>query len=191
VTQDRPELGGPLAAVEPHGMQSPAASEPGGDHYSLCGLTEAQARRVLVAHTARFAADFLRWTDGRTGDGLSYQRLRLLEALHCRGPAIMRDLGDQLGVSPRHVTAIVDGLEQARLVVRRHHPADRRATLVELSADGVAAAERALEPRLEAVADVFRALTAAEREQFSTILTRLTKALARARTGESGGPARA
>jgi DNA-binding MarR family transcriptional regulator len=170
---------------------------------SLAGLDDAGACRALVAQTARFTSDFLRWLrgvqgasprvgmDGRTYDGLSYQRLLLLEALHCRGPAIMRDLGDQLGVSARHMTAIVDGLEQARLVVRRHHPTDRRATLVELSAEGAAEAECALEPRLETVADLFRDLTDSEREQFSAILTRLTKAMARARTGESGGPARA
>jgi len=145
------------------------------------GLAEAEARRVLVAQTARFTADFLRWMEGRACDGLSYQRLRLLQALHCGGPAIMRDLGTQLGVSPRNMTAIVDGLEQASLVVRRPHPTDRRATLVELSAGGAAEAEQELGPRLDAMAELFASLTADEREQFSVIMTRLTEAM---RSGE-------
>ncbi len=132
---------------------------------------------MLVAQTARFAADFVRWMECRTCDGLSYQRLRLLQVLQCGGPAIMRDLGTQLGVSPRNMTAIVDGLEEAQLVVRRPHPTDRRATLVELSAGGAAEAEKELVPRLDSVADLFADLTQAEREQFSATLARLSEAM--------------
>ena len=71
-------------------------SGPGG----LRRAPEAERRRALVAQTARFSADFLRWTEGRSCNGLTLTRLRLLQALHCGGPAIMRDLGVQLGVSP-------------------------------------------------------------------------------------------
>lgn len=145
------------------------------------GLAETEHRQVLVAQTARFATDFMRWMDGRACDGLNYQRLSLLQALHCTGPAIMRDLGTTLGLSPRNMTAIVDGLEEAGLVARRPHPTDRRATLVELSDAGVAEAERELGPRLDAMAQLFVSLTPAEREQFSAILTRLTEAM---RAGE-------
>jgi DNA-binding MarR family transcriptional regulator len=143
----------------------------------LTGLDEAETRLVLVAQTARFANDFLHWMEGRTWDGLSYSRLRLLQALHCGGPAIMRDLGMQLGVSARNMTAIVDGLEEARLVVRRPHPTDRRATLVELSAAGTAEAERDLGPRLDALAELFAELTPAEQQQFSAVLARLTQVM--------------
>ena len=93
--------------------------------------------------------------EGRACGGLTYARLRLLQTLHCGGPAIMRDLGDQLGVSPRNMTAMVDALEDAQLVVRRPHPTDRRATLVELSPSGAREAEQALEPRLDAMAELF------------------------------------
>ena len=103
----------------------------------LADLPEAERRLALVAETARFAAAFLRWTDARAGDGLPYTRLRLLQTLHCDGPAIMRNLGDQLGASPRNMTAMVDALEDAGLVVRQPHPTDRRATLVALTPDGL------------------------------------------------------
>jgi DNA-binding MarR family transcriptional regulator len=93
----------------------------------------------------------------------------------------MRDLGTRLGLSPRNMTAVVDGLEEAGLVARRPHPTDRRATLVE-SAGGAAEAERELGPRLNAMAELFASLTPSEREQFSAILTRLTEAM---RAGEA------
>jgi DNA-binding MarR family transcriptional regulator len=144
-------------------------------------LDEAEIRHALVAQTARFTADFLRWMEGRACDGLNYQRLSLLQVLHCGGPAIMRDLGTQLGLSPRNMTAIVDGLEDTGLVARRPHPTDRRATLVELSASGTAEAERELGPRLDAMAELFACLTPAERQQFSAILARLAEAM---RAGE-------
>lgn len=143
----------------------------------LAGLPEAERRRRLVAETARFTSAFLRWMEGRACGGLTYARLRLLQALHCDGPAIMRDLGVQLGVSPRNMTAMVDALEEAQLVVRRPHPTDRRATLVELSPAGAREAEQALEPRLDAMAELFRGFSAEEQQAFADALGRLGQAM--------------
>jgi DNA-binding MarR family transcriptional regulator len=144
---------------------------------SLAGLPAAERRRRLVAETARFTSAFLRWMEGRACGGLTYARLRLLQALHCGGPAIMRDLGVQLGVSPRNMTAMVDALEEAQLVVRRPHPTDRRATLVELSPSGAREAEQALEPRLDAMAELFEGFSAAEQQAFADALARLGRAM--------------
>ncbi len=138
---------------------------------------DGETRRLLVGQTARFAANFVRWMEGRTCDGLSYSRLRLLQALHCSGPAIMRDLGEQLGATPRNMTALVDALEEAQLVVRRPHPTDRRATLIELSEAGTQAANQALKPSLDAMAELFSSLSAAERQQFSALIVKLTRAM--------------
>ena len=159
---------------------SERVAEEGGqnaDPGPIAGLDETERRRALVAQTARFTAAFLRWTDGRSCDGLTYTRLRLLEALHCGGPAIMRELGVQLGVSPRNMTAMVDALEDARLVVRRPHPTDRRATLVELSPAGAREAEQALAPRLDAMAELFEVFSPEEQQQFFTALSRLIQAI--------------
>jgi DNA-binding MarR family transcriptional regulator len=159
----------------PDGGLLPGGAAP--EAVSLDGLPEAERRRTLVAETARFTSAFLRWMEGRACGGLTYARLRLLQALHCGGPAIMRDLGVQLGVSPRNMTAMVDALEDAQLVVRRPHPTDRRATLVELSLDGVREAEQALEPRLDAMAEMFEGFTAAEQQAFADALARLGRAM--------------
>jgi DNA-binding MarR family transcriptional regulator len=147
------------------------------DSPPLAGLPDDERRRALVAETARFAAAFQRWTEGRAGGGLPYTRLRLLQALHCGGPAIMRDLGDQLGVSPRNMTAMVDALEEAHLVERRPHPTDRRAILVELTGDGRREAEQVLGPRLDALAGLFEGFTLDEQQQFATALHRLGQAM--------------
>ena len=148
------------------------------DGVPLASLPEGERRRRLVAETARFTSAFLRWMESRACGGLSYARLRLLQALHCGGPAIMRDLGVQLGVSPRNMTALVDAMEDAQLVVRRPHPTDRRATLVELSPAGAREAEQALEPRLDAMAELFEDFSPAEQQAFADALVRLGQAIA-------------
>jgi len=144
---------------------------------NLAGLAEVNGRQVLVGQTARFASCFLRWIDSRAGTGMTYVRLRLLQALHCRGPAIMRDLGIELGASPRNMTALVDALEDARLVVRRPHPGDRRATLIELSPAGVQEAEQSLGDQLDALSAIFADLSPAERDQFALAMDKLIKAM--------------
>ena len=181
VADDCAAAGAGLPADLPDGGLLPGGAAP--ETLSLDGLPEAERRRTLVAETARFTSAFLRWMEGRACGGLTYARLRLLQALHCGGPAIMRDLGVQLGVSPRNMTAMVDALEDAQLVVRRPHPTDRRATLVELSLDGAREAEQALEPRLDAMAELFEGFSAAEQQAFADALARLGRAM-QARQGD-------
>jgi DNA-binding MarR family transcriptional regulator len=89
----------------------------------------------------------------------------------------MREIGGELGISPRNMTATVDALEQARLVERRPHPSDRRATLVDLTADGAATAGGLLDPRLDAIDEVFASFSAEEQRQLYTALTRLIDAM--------------
>ncbi len=155
------------------GPEAEAAHFPQG----TAGQGEEESAAALVAQTARFTTSFLRWMETRSYGGLNYLRLQLLQALHCGGPAIMRDLGTQIGTSPRNMTAIVDALEDAHLVVRRRHPTDRRATLIELSPEGAREAERELGPRIGAMSDIFADLSPAERNQFSSILGKLTRAI--------------
>jgi DNA-binding MarR family transcriptional regulator len=143
----------------------------------LAGLDETDSRRALTGQTARFTASFQRWMEGRTCDGMSHTRLRLLQALHSGGPAIMRDLAGQLGATPRNMTAMVDALEQAGLVARRPHPTDRRATLIELSPAGAREVAQELGPRLDAMAEIFSELSQSERAEYSGLLTKLMHAI--------------
>src|SRR5260370_26522110 len=74
--------------------------------------------------------------------GLSLARFRVLSALQAAGRMRMNELSAALGVVPRTVTTIVDALEKERLVARLPDPADRRATLLEITQDGLSQLSR-------------------------------------------------
>ena len=74
--------------------------------------------------------------------GLSWTRSLALRRLAER-PLTLRALADRLAADPAYVTLMVDDLEERGLVQRLPHPEDRRAKLVQLTAAGRAAAERA------------------------------------------------
>ena len=140
------------------------------------------AARDLVDLSARFAHGFLRWLDGSGAGGFTYPRLRVLETLHCKGPAMMRTLADGLGLSARNLTAVADGLEADGLVRRAAHPTDRRATILELTDAGFAAADESLEPRLAEISRLFDELSPPARTAFQQSLARLVAGM------ESGCP---
>jgi len=126
-----------------------------------------------------FSGGFQRWISGVGTEGLSYARLRLLEDLHCQGPQKMRELADDLGLTPRNITDAVDALEHEGLVRRTAHPTDRRATLVELTDAGVDTAEKELAPRLSAIGDLFSDLSESEQRRLVDLLDRLADGLRR------------
>jgi DNA-binding MarR family transcriptional regulator len=138
-----------------------------------------ERRHQLVGLTAEFARAYLRWTDADSCDGMSYPRLRLLEQLHCVGPDMMRVLGAQLGLTPRNMTAFVDSLETEGLVVRRAHPSDRRAVVVELTDAGRDAAEALLEPRIRAIGELFEDLSPVAQQRFLDAIEILLEGLRR------------
>ena len=51
-----------------------------------------------------------------TGEWRRLRHLRLLGVLHTQGPQIMSDLGDELVVTARYVTSLVNELEKEGLV---------------------------------------------------------------------------
>lgn len=133
--------------------------------------------RRLVDLSAGFAAAFQRWLDSSTADGLNFPRLRLLEQLRCQGPRKMRALADDLGLTPRNVTALVDALEDDGLVRRVPHPSDRRVTMVESTPAGVAAAEETLAPKLDAIGELFEDLSPEDRDRLADILDQVLASL--------------
>ena len=100
--------------------------------------------------------------------------MKLLGALHRMGPQIMINLSDELGVTARNVTALVDALEKEGLVRRVPHETDRRATVVELTEEGAEFGHRMASGRLmESIGEIFRDLTAAEQKHLLQITTKL------------------
>ena len=76
--------------------------------------------------------------EGLAAHGLTVPRATLLWHLRAHGPSTQRALADALGVTPRNVTGLVDGLVAGGLVTREPHPTDRRATLVSFTDGGAA-----------------------------------------------------
>lgn len=68
--------------------------------------------------------------------GLTPARTHVLWLVFHEGPRTQAELAVALGVSPRNVTTLVDGLEATGFARREPHPHDRRAVLVTLSARG-------------------------------------------------------
>jgi DNA-binding MarR family transcriptional regulator len=133
--------------------------------------------RELLELSANFSHAFLRWLDGSAAGGLSFPRLRVLEDLHCRGPAKMKTLADGLGLSARNLTAVADSLEADGLVRRVAHPTDRRATLLELTTAGQHAADESLAPRLAEIGQLFDRLSPTARTNLAKALTILVDAM--------------
>ena len=129
-------------------------------------------RQDLVETASEFTAAFSRWVESTATDGLTYPRLRILEHLGCHGPGKMKEVADQVGISARNITALVDTMEADGLVVRKPHPTDRRAVLLELTDTGRNSANTCFVGRIDAIGEVFDGLTATEQRELTRLLVK-------------------
>lgn len=118
-------------------------------------------------------------------DGLTEARAHLLWLLR-DGPVKQRELAEGLGVTPRNVTGLVDGLAADDHVVRRPHPTDRRAVLVELTDRGGALVTTMVDGYAELHDVLFGGLTERELGAFARSLDSVLDRL-RARIAEEWG----
>jgi DNA-binding MarR family transcriptional regulator len=140
-------------------------------------MVDAQELARLVAE---FGKTYTRriWAEiGRTGT--TPARARLLAALQCEGSRKMSELGAQLGVTPRNITKLVDGLEAEGLVARKAHPSDRRATLISLTDKGALVGKESALADTAASAWLYKQLSPADRQHLARILQKLLDTLAK------------
>lgn len=116
--------------------------------------------------------------------GLTRARTHLLWVLADAGPATQRSLAQTLGVSPRNVTGLVDGLEQTGFVTREPHPTDRRATLVTLTEQGTATVARLRREHADLAQQLFGSLSARRFDEFAKALDEVLATLRNALTRE-------
>jgi len=110
------------------------------------------------------------------GSGLRGYHYRLLAALEEWGPASQAELGRKTGIDRSDVTAALTELESRNLVGRSVDPEHKRRNIVTITAEGV---EQLLEldKVIDGIQDEFLApLTAAQRRQFITLVSRLVDA---------------
>lgn len=126
-----------------------------------------------------FGPAYFKWLHaGAREQGLSYARMRTLHALRCNGSQIMSSLRDELGVTARGVTGLVDALEAEDLARRVPHPTDRRATIVELTDRGRATAQGMFTAHAGRASALFARLDATDQRDLLRILHRLSAELA-------------
>lgn len=147
-----------------------------------------EADLALAKAVTDFSVAFERWSRSLIeAEAPSFPRLKLLYALYCEGPQRMGDLADALEVTPRSVTALVDGLEGQGQVRRVPDPSDRRATIIELVEGHSDVGERYRGHAL-AVARLFDNLDTRDREPFLRICRQVTARLREPRSTRLGTP---
>jgi MarR family transcriptional regulator, lower aerobic nicotinate degradation pathway regulator len=107
------------------------------------------------------------------GNGLRGHHYRLLAAIEEWGPASQADLGRSTGIDRSDVTAALAELEARSLVERTVDPENKRRNIVTLTPEG-AGQLRDLDTLVDTIQDELLApLTAAQRRQFTTLISRL------------------
>lgn len=109
--------------------------------------------------------------------GLTEARAHLLWELQARGPCTQRTLASALHVTPRAITALVDGLAETGFVTREPRPGDRRAVLVTFTERGRATAQVLADGHRELAAHLFAGLTAEAFDGFDAGLSHVVDRL--------------
>ena len=121
---------------------------------------------------------FTRWAESHMNEkDLTPQRVRVMGPLMQNGPMMMSDLKDELGVSATSITALVDALEKDKMVTRKAHATDRRATMIAITPK---AEKRMLESYAvfcDRVGELFSGFSKTKEEQLLALLTQVREAL--------------
>jgi DNA-binding MarR family transcriptional regulator len=121
-------------------------------------------------------------TDSLAREGLTESRAHLLWQLQQRGPCTQATLAAGLHVTPRAITALVDGLAASGFVTREPHPSDRRATLVTFTERGRTTAQALLDGHVRLARQLFAGLPDDAFDRFDAgllhVLTQLRGVLA-------------
>ena len=96
----------------------------------------------------------------------------MLAHLREHNPIPQQELGEMLCVDANNLVLLLNDIESRGFAYRRRDPTDRRRHLVEITDEGLAAFERA-ERGIESVEDeVLASLTANERAELQSLLTK-------------------
>jgi DNA-binding MarR family transcriptional regulator len=87
-------------------------------------------------------------------DSVGMEPLRALQSLDRRGPSMVGELGDDLGLVPSTASRLSDRLAEAGLITRRPAPNNRRSTLLELTDAGRAILDDLVALRIRAFGEV-------------------------------------
>ncbi|GAA2761411.1 hypothetical protein GCM10010103_04520 [Streptomyces paradoxus] len=98
----------------------------------------------------------------------------VLSAVRDLGPVAQADLGRGVRLDPKDLVGVLNDLQAAGLVVREPDPRDRRKNAVSLTARGDRLLKRCEVAARAANDELLAPLSAAEREQFTAMLLRIS-----------------
>jgi DNA-binding MarR family transcriptional regulator len=90
--------------------------------------------------------------------------LRALQSLDRRGPSMVGELGDDLGLVPSTASRLSDRLAEAGLITRRPAPSNRRSTQLELTDAGRAILDELVALRIRAFGEVADQMSSQDRD---------------------------
>jgi DNA-binding MarR family transcriptional regulator len=124
---------------------------------------------ALLAHLARVGQ---REGESSLSDDLRTAHLMLLTLLRDHGPTTQTGLAEALRLDPSNLVGLLNDLERRDMVIRQHHPDDRRRHVVTIAEAGITELQ-STEQRLAAVEDrVLGALNPEERATLHCLLMR-------------------
>lgn len=124
---------------------------------------------ALLAHLARVGQ---REAENSLPDDLRTTHLMLLTLLRDHGPTSQTGLAEALRLDPSNLVGLLNDLERRGMVIRRHHPDDRRRHVVTIAEDGITELHTT-EQRLAAAEDrLLGALDPQERATLHCLLMR-------------------
>ena len=85
----------------------------------------------------------------------------------------MGDLASHLHVTPRTITDLVDALEREGMLIRKPHPTDRKATLLELTEIAQANFKKVKAAKRKLVEEIFEPLNTQEKLQLIELLKKV------------------
>jgi DNA-binding MarR family transcriptional regulator len=127
-------------------------------------------RDSLQVFVRRFGLLYASSCEACCGEQVSLVQSHILFEIRRMGSPSMQRVADELGVDVTTFSRQVKALSEKGLIVRRLSPADRRVSLLDLSAEGVRVLERIDNHVNEKMERIFSPMTAFERESVSRSL---------------------
>ncbi|MGW2488117.1 MarR family winged helix-turn-helix transcriptional regulator [Streptomyces sp. NPDC001606] len=112
--------------------------------------------------------------DALAAEGMKMWHHVTLSAVRDLGPVAQADLGRGIGLDPKDLVGILNDLQSAGLVLRAPDPRDRRKNAVSLTDEGALLLDRCEQAARAANDALLAPLSAAEREQFMGLLSRIS-----------------
>ncbi len=130
---------------------------------------------LMALHRASFQPKSWTVLQQRAGITLDRADVALLKAVvHCDRPQCrMQDIAQYLGIEAPSVTRKVQDLEARQLLHRRSDPEDKRASIVQITAQGTAAILKLQQARIQQLELAMHNWPSADRKEFARLLQQL------------------